>query len=91
MVKCEDTVEWEAMKHMADTTFRERLPDYRNQYDRLKSKAAKGRMLDRLRQTYGFERKFLIKRLTGNRPFKERRGRGRTYGAAFEAAFQTLP
>lgn len=31
LVKCEDTVEWEAMKNMADTTFRERLPDYRNQ------------------------------------------------------------
>ena len=86
LVKCEDTVEWEAMKNMADTTFRERLPDYRNQYYRLKSKAAKGRMLDRLQEAYGFERKFLNKRLTGNRPFKGRRGRGRTYGEAFEAA-----
>ncbi|MBR1608328.1 MAG: hypothetical protein IJ678_01795, partial [Kiritimatiellae bacterium] len=28
-VKCEDTVESEAMKTMADITFRERLPDYR--------------------------------------------------------------
>ncbi len=86
LVKCEDTVESEGMKTMADTTFRERLPDYRNQYNRLKSKAARGRMLDRLQESYGFERKFLNKRLTGNRPFRGRRGRGRSYGEEFEKA-----
>ena len=74
------------MKNMADTTFRERLPDLRNQYGRLKSKAAKVRFLDKMQGAYGCERKFLIKRLTGNRPFRRRRGRGRTYGEAFKAA-----
>ncbi|MBR1608214.1 MAG: hypothetical protein IJ678_01190 [Kiritimatiellae bacterium] len=73
------------MKHMADTTFRERLPDYRNQYNRLKSKAAKGRFLDRIMAAFGYTRKFLIKRLSGNRPYGKRCGRGRTYGPGFEA------
>lgn len=71
---------------MADQTFKDRLPDLRNQYARLKSKAAKGRFIDRIQSTYPFERKFLIKRLTGSRPFKERRGRGKTYNADFERA-----
>ena len=34
------------MKAMADLSFRERRPDYRNQYSRLKSKDARKRFLD---------------------------------------------
>ena len=39
------------MKPMADLTFRDRLPDYRNEYNRLKSKDAKTRFIDRLQET----------------------------------------
>ena len=50
---------------MADLSFRERLPDYRNQYSRLKSKDAKKRFLDRIQAAYGYERKYLIKKRPG--------------------------
>lgn len=32
---------------MSETTFRDRLPDYRNQYGRLKSKTARSNFLTR--------------------------------------------
>ena len=75
---------------MADLTFKDRLPDFRNQYARLRSKAAKSRFIDRLQTAYPYERKFLIKRLTGSRPFRRRRGRGRTYDEGFERAALAL-
>ena len=75
-VKYGYTVECAGMKAMSDTTLRERLPDLRNQYNRLKSKEAKGNFLTRLQTAFPISRKLLIKRLSGNRPFKQRRGRG---------------
>lgn len=63
------------MKKMSETTFRDRLPDYRNQYGRLKSKTARGNFLTRLCKTFGFERKYLTKRLNGTRTYRPARGR----------------
>ena len=71
---------------MADISFRDRLPDYRNQYSRLKSKEAKKRFIDRIQAVYGYERKYLIKKLSGNRRYRPHKGRARKYGEDFEAA-----
>ena len=62
------------------TTLRDKLPDYRNRYYRLKRKEAKSNFLTRLVETYDLDRKYLIKLLNGQRDFKESHGRGRTYG-----------
>jgi len=78
------------MKAMADLTFRDRLPEYRNQYNRLTSKEAKSRFLDRLQAAYGYERKSLNKRLTGNRRYKPHKGRSKVYGEDFEKAALAL-
>ena len=75
---------------MADLSFRDRLPDYRNQYSRLKSKDAKKRFLDRIQAAYGYERKYPIKKLSGNRRYKPHRGRARVFGADFEEAALAL-
>jgi hypothetical protein len=71
---------------MSSSTFQERLPDFRNQYGRLKSKAAKGRFATRLCETFGFERKYLLKLLNGTRRYKPPRGRAATYGPEIERA-----
>ena len=71
---------------MSASTFQERLPDFRNQYARLKSKAAKGRFATRLCETFGFERKYLLKLLNGIRRYKPPRGRAATYGPEVERA-----
>ena len=68
----------------AEMSFKGNLVDYRNRYGRLKSKEAKGRFITRLAETFGFERKYLIKLLNGQRDFKPPRGRGRTYGKDVE-------
>ncbi len=71
---------------MSSSTFRERLPDFRNQYARLKSKAAKGMFVTRLSETFEFERKYLLKFLNGNCRYKPSRGRAATYGPEVERA-----
>ena len=63
--------------------YHEILPDKRNQYARLKSKKAKSRFLTHLQEVYGFERKYLIKLLTGERTYHPHPGRGCTYGPEF--------
>ena len=68
---------------MANQTFSDILPDKRNQYARLKSKKAKSRFLTHLQEVYGFERKYLIKLLTGERTYHPHPGRGCTYGPEF--------
>lgn len=52
----------------------------RRAYLSARSKAVKKRILDNFCDVYGFERKYAIKLLTGNRKYKEHSGRGRTYG-----------
>ncbi len=59
---------------MSETTFRDRQPDFRNQYGRLKSKTAKGDFLTRPCKTFGFERKYLTKLLDGARRHRPPRG-----------------
>ena len=71
---------------MSSSTFQERLPNFRNQYARLKSKAAKGRFVTRLSETFEFERKYLLKLLNGIRRYKPPRGRAATYGPEVERA-----
>jgi len=68
----------------AEMSFKDKLIDYRNRYRRLKGKGSKGRFLSRLTDTFGFDRKYLIKLLNGQRDFKPPRGRGRTYGKEVE-------
>ena len=65
-------------------TFKDKLADYRSRYNGLKTKESKGRFLTRIAEAFGFERKYLIKLLNGQRDFKPPKGRGRTYGKDVE-------
>ncbi len=67
---------------MSETTFRDRLPDYHNQYGRLKSKTAWGNFLTRLCKAFGFERKYLTKLLNGTRTYRP----ARTYAKPFSGS-----
>lgn len=60
----------------ATMTFKDKLADYRNRYNGLKTRESKGRFLTRLAEAFGFERKYLIKLLNGQRGFKPPKGRG---------------
>ena len=68
----------------ATMSFKDKLIDYRNRYRKLKGKETKGNFLSRLTDTFGFDRKCLIKLLNGQRDFEPPRGRGRTYGKEVE-------
>ena len=68
----------------ATMSFKDKLIDYRNRYRKLKGNETKGNFLSRLTDTFGFDRKYLIKLLNGQRDFKPPRGRGRTYGKEVE-------
>lgn len=61
---------------MSELTFRDKLPQYRRQYGAMRSKRARGALLDRLIEEYQCERKYLIKLLRGKRNYRARRGRG---------------
>ena len=45
-------------------------------------KAKRSRILDDVCETLGYTRKYVIKLLTGNIRYRERKGRGRTYGTS---------
>ena len=45
-------------------------------------KAKRSRILDEVCETLGLTRKYVIKLLTGNIRYRERKGRGRTYGSS---------
>ncbi len=45
-------------------------------------KAKRSRILDEVCETLGHTRKYVIKLLTGNIRYRERKGRGRTYGSS---------
>lgn len=51
----------------------------RRAYAQLKSKSKKTAFIDSMCQAFGFERKYATKLLTGNRKYKEPKGRGKTY------------
>ena len=51
----------------------------RRAYAQLKSKSKKTAFIDSMYQAFGFERKYATKLLTGNRKYKDPRGRGKTY------------
>ena len=51
----------------------------RRAYAQLKSKAKKTAFIDSMCQAFGFERKYATKLLTGNRKYKDPKGRGKTY------------
>ena len=44
------------------------------------NRARRSRILDEVCETTGYERKYANRLLTGNRKFRERKGRGKTYG-----------
>ena len=46
------------------------------------AKAKRSRILDEVCETLGYTRKYVIKLLTGNIRYRERKGRGRTYGTS---------
>lgn len=70
---------------MSELTFRDKLPQYRRQYGAMRSKRARGALLDRLIEEYQCERKYLIKLLRGKRNYRARRGRGSTYSESSKA------
>ena len=51
----------------------------RRAYAQLKSKAKKTALINSMGQAFGFERKYANKLLTGNRKYRDPKGRGRTY------------
>ena len=69
---------------MADQTFRSGLAAFRRRYAALRTKAARHDMLDELKRTFGFDRKYLNKLPRGKRSYRPPRGRGRTYGPEAE-------
>lgn len=69
---------------MADQTFRSGLAAFRRRYAALRTKTARHNMLDELKRTFGFDRKYLNKLLRGKRSYRSPRGRGRTYGPEAE-------
>ena len=48
------------------------------------------KMLDEVCKTTGYERKYANRLLTGSRKFRERKGRGKTYGEDVDKKGQTL-
>jgi hypothetical protein len=62
----------------------------RRVYSELKSKEAKSAAIDDFCMTTGLTRKYAIKLLTGNRKYREHKGRGKTYTFASEALFLRL-
>lgn len=59
----------------------EYIAEKRRAYDKA-GKAKRSRILDEVRETLGYTRKYVIKLLTGNIRYRERKGRGRTYGTS---------
>lgn len=64
---------------MSKSTERELVAKLRKSYKRLTSRAEKTILIDHLCNDYGFERKYAIKLLSGNRRYKDAKGRGRLY------------
>ena len=48
------------------------------------------RILDEVGETTGYERKYANRLLTGSRKFRERKGRGKTYGADVAAVLKKV-
>ena len=64
----------------------------RRAYAQLKSKAKKTALINSMCQAFGFDRKYANKLLTGNRRYKDPKGRGRTYaGKAVSRPLPTSP
>ena len=59
----------------------EYIAEKRRAYDKA-GKAKRSRVLDEVCETLGYTRKYVIKLLTGNIRYRERKGRGRTYGTS---------
>ena len=64
---------------MSESTFKERLPFLKRQYAAMRTKRAKGRLLDSVTSCFTMDRKYLIKLLTGRRCYRNHAGRGPTY------------
>ena len=75
---------------MSDATFRDRLPQLRRSYAAMRTRRAKTRLVDAVRQSFPFERKYLIKLLRGKRVYREHRGRAPAYGKELTPTLLTL-
>ena len=64
---------------MSRRTTMEFVGAQRRAYAQLKSKAKKTALINSMCQAFGFDRKYANKLLTGNRRYKDPKGRGRTY------------
>ena len=64
---------------MSRRTTMEFVGAQRRAYAQLKSKAKKTELINSMCQAFGFDRKYANKLLTGNRRYKDPKGRGRTY------------
>ncbi len=65
---------------MSTITFRDNLPRFKRRYAAMRTKAARGKMLDSLCATYGCSRKYMNKLLRGTRKYKPHKGRKPSYG-----------
>ena len=72
---------------MTKSTERELVAKLRKSYKRLASRSEKTNLIDHMCHDYGFERKYAIKLLSGNRKYKDAKGRGMFYS---ESAKQLL-
>ena len=64
---------------MSRRTTMEFVGAQRRAYAQLKSKAKKTALINSMCQAFGFDRKYANKLLTGNRRYKDPKGRGKTY------------
>ena len=78
------------MKNMSDATFRDRLPQLRRSYAAMRTRKAKTRLVDSILLPFPFERKYLIKLLSGNRGYRGHRGRAPDYGKDLTPILLTL-
>ncbi len=62
----------------------------RNRYRAMKTRIARGKVIDEFARTTGLERKYAIKLLSRNRRYRLQKGRGKTYGPDVEKSLVKL-
>lgn len=75
---------------MSRSATEEYLKRMKDRYAAMRTKMAKSRILTEFAEAAGFERKYALKLLTGNRRYRRHAGRGRTYGAGAERLLARL-
>lgn len=75
---------------MSRSATKEYLKRMKARYSAMRTKTAKSRILTEFAETAGFERKYALKLLTGNRRYRRHAGRGKTYGPEAERLLARL-